>query len=81
MALGRIGGGAKDAVPALIQALKDQHEEVRNNAAWTLGRIGKDAVPALIQALKDQNIEVRQYAAGALGRIAAVDAVSALMQA
>ncbi len=67
-----IGPEAKDAVPALIAALKDPDEKVRERAAESLDRIGpaaKDAVPALIAALKDSNEDVRNKAAGALRRI------------
>ena len=63
---------AKDAVPALIQALQDQDSNVRNNAARALGSIGEgavDAVPALIQLLKDQDEWVRINAAWALEEI------------
>lgn len=42
--LGQIGPDAKDAVPALMEALKAQ--EVRLNAANALGKIGPDAKPA-----------------------------------
>ncbi|WP_200817544.1 HEAT repeat domain-containing protein, partial [Calothrix rhizosoleniae] len=54
-ALVRIG---KDAVSALITALKDEDSEVRSSAAYALGKIGTDAksaIPALIIALKDEN--------------------------
>jgi HEAT repeat protein len=47
---------AKDAVPAMIETLKDKDTGVRKSAALALGLIGpaaKDAVPALIEALKD----------------------------
>ena len=82
-ALGRIG---EDAVPALIQTLRDQDVEgfVRENAAEALGSIGKDAkdaVPALIQALKDESIGVREDAAYLLGKIGSEDTVPALKQA
>ena len=69
IALGNIGEDAKDAVPALIQALQDQNSEIRYHAAMALGEIGSgaaDAVSALIQALQDQ--DVRVIAAYALGR-------------
>ena len=68
----REGEGAIDAVPALIQALKDENKDVRVNAAVALGQIGegaKDVVPALIQALKDQDEWVRINAAWALEEI------------
>ena len=78
---------SKAAVPALAQALKDEDEWVRANAAEALGRIGpeaKAAVPALIQALKNEDVlRVRWGAAEALGQIgpAAKQAVPALAQA
>ena len=40
-ALGKIGEGAVDALPARIQLLKDQDEWVRINAAWALEEIKK----------------------------------------
>ena len=44
-ALGQIGPAAKDAVPALMEALKDKHSGVtRRAAASALGRIGPAAV-------------------------------------
>jgi HEAT repeat protein len=43
------------AVPALIQALRDEKEEVRRAAAKALGEIGD----ALTQALRDEKEEVR----------------------
>ena len=38
--LGNIGSGAKDVVPALIQALQDEDGYVRYSAAGALGNIG-----------------------------------------
>ena len=55
-ALGCMGEPAQGAVPALIEALKDDSEWVRRNAADTLGNIGpsaRSAVPALVEALND----------------------------
>ena len=46
-ALGMIGKGAKDAVPVLIQALKDP--EVRDSAAKALKKIG---TPKALEAVK-----------------------------
>jgi HEAT repeat protein len=68
--LGEIGPAAKDAVPDLIEALKDR--DMRPIAVGALGRIGpaaKDAVPALIEALKDQHFIVCNAAAKALEQI------------
>ncbi len=79
-AIGR--AGAKDAVPALTEALQDAHPAVRREAAKALGRI-KDskAVPALIQALGDTEQNVRFYAAYALGEIEDPRATEALLRA
>jgi HEAT repeat protein len=74
-ALGRIGQAVKDefkpAVPHLIELLKkDGNEEVRTEAADSLGRgavEAKTAVPALIDALKkDSGMWVRKQAARSL---------------
>jgi hypothetical protein len=54
--LGRIGPGAKGAVPALINVLlHDEYTDVRQAAAETLGGIGpaaKEAIPALKNPLQ-----------------------------
>ncbi len=68
--LSYIGTDAKDAVPALIQSLQDEH--TRQFAIHALGRIGseaKAAVPALTQLLKNEVYYIRAGAAEALGRI------------
>ena len=68
-----------DAVPALIQVLKDQSEDVRWNAVEALKEIGAlDAVPALIQVLKDQNEDVRWNAVRALEKIGTPEALKAV---
>jgi HEAT repeat protein len=67
---------AKEAVPALIQALGDEEVGVRFGAAWALEVIGPEAVeavPALIQALEDQDRGVRWAAARALKAITGQD--------
>jgi HEAT repeat protein len=67
---------------ALIQALKDEDENVRKAAAEALGELGdRRAVPALIQALKDEDGSVRGAAAWALGKLGDRRAVPALRQA
>jgi HEAT repeat protein len=87
-ALTNLGPDAKDAVPALIHALKtDRDSRVRIWAANALGRIGpaaKDGVPALIDASRaDSEIIVRRASAMSLGQIGpdAKDAVPALLDA
>jgi HEAT repeat protein len=82
--LGKIGPGAKTAVPALVVRLReDSDPAVREHAAEALGDIGPDAkegVPALVQALRDENAKVRRDSARSLGQIgpAARAAVAAL---
>jgi HEAT repeat protein len=71
-ALAAMGPKAKEAVPALVQALSDPEPLVRDAAAAALGSIGAaatEAVPALIEALEDWNGFVRQAAAKALKMI------------
>jgi HEAT repeat protein len=70
------------AVPALIQALKEEGIDVRCRAARILGAISDPAaVPALLQALRNENRDVRLSAASALGKIKDPAAVPALLQA
>jgi CubicO group peptidase (beta-lactamase class C family) len=81
VALTHIGA---DAVPSLVKALADEKDDVRANAALTLGRIGKQAkaaVPGLTAALKDRSSRVRENAAEALGSLGpdAGTAVEALL--
>ena len=81
-----IGPDAKDAVPALIGALKDDNLVVRASTAIALGEIGpdaKDAVPALSKVLvDDEESLVRMTAAQTLGKMGpdAKDAVPALIK-
>jgi HEAT repeat protein len=73
--LGRQGAKAKDAVPALIDRLKnDEDKTVRMGAAYALGDIGPEArpaIPALKTALMDSNQKVRDAATYALKHIQA----------
>ena len=84
--LGRIGRGAKSAIPALIAALEsDEYIVVRCAAAQALGEMGreaKQAVPALIGALKVENEDVRRYATYALEKMGteAKQAIPTLIQ-
>jgi HEAT repeat protein len=86
-ALRGLGPDARQAVPALVGALKTfpggspelegparYFPDVRSVAAEALGAIGplaKAAVPALKEATADQNADVRAAVAEALKRIAA----------
>ena len=70
-ALGRIGPGARAAIPALAAMVKEPRHHAWNFAAVALCRIGPEgraeasaAIPALIESLtKDQNAGVRRTAA------------------
>ena len=66
--LGEIG--KKQAVKPLIEALKDESKELREEAVRALGQIGPDpdASEALIEALSDEEAEVRKMAILALGK-------------
>ena len=58
------------AVPELVRALDDSHEEAREGAALALSYLGKEALPAvpqLLRALDDSHEEVRKAAVAALG--------------
>lgn len=60
------------AVPALIEALKNENKQVRWRAASALGAIGAEAsaaVPALITTLQDEEEYIRRIGAYALGKI------------
>lgn len=79
-ALGGIGPAAKDAIPALIETLKDEDECVSGEAGIALGKIGATAVPALIKMLKDGDDQVRHSAAWVLGSKIGSPAVPALIK-
>jgi HEAT repeat protein len=55
----------KEAVPALLEALKDDSMSI--GARFALERVGPEAVPALADALEDPEPRVRRGAAAALG--------------
>jgi HEAT repeat protein len=63
------GTAAKEAVPALRDALKDTDPRVRAAAGNTLGQMrsaAKDAIPDLLDALQDTKVKVQIEAANAL---------------
>lgn len=61
---------ATDAVPALLERLKDSDASVRFHAATALGRIGNaEAVPALLAALEEPDLFARFATFTALHRI------------
>jgi len=68
-ALGRIG---RPALPALVEALTDENEQVRGGAAKVLGNMGaaaKASVPALRERLQDNDESVRATVKEALTNI------------
>ena len=73
-------------IASLTAQLTDENDDVRRQAAYSLGRLGTKAQPAtdaLLPLLKDRYREVRWYTAEALGRIgpSARQAVSPLAAA
>jgi formylglycine-generating enzyme required for sulfatase activity len=76
----------KPAVPSLINKLGDSNDEIKKDAARTLGKIGPEAVaavPELIKTFSECGPNIRQAAAEALGNIgpAAQAAVPNLIKA
>lgn len=71
VAIGEIGPGAKEAVPALVATLKDRDVSVRAAAAYSLGQIGPDAKGALpeLKSLTRQPGPLRDVAAKAVEQI------------
>lgn len=67
--LAEFGPLASKAVPALMDALLTNDEDLRLNSAIALGRIGKPAVAALSEALASKDDDTRFYAVWALGWI------------
>ncbi|MBV8138097.1 MAG: HEAT repeat domain-containing protein [Deltaproteobacteria bacterium] len=71
-ALAQIGPAAREAVPALIEALLDSESFVRVWAAAALARVhpeNPDAIPALVAGTHDGISFVRSLAAWHLGRL------------
>jgi HEAT repeat protein len=63
---------AAQVIPALIEALQDEDEDVRRGAAFGLGAFGEEAtaaVPALQACLRDPHATVRKAAGTALSFI------------
>lgn len=81
-ALGCVGPKAVEAVPDLIDALRDDYTNVQRQAGRALEKIGQPAVPALVDAVRFSP-KMRPRAVMILGQIgpAAKEAVPALTDA
>jgi HEAT repeat protein len=85
--IGELGAAGKEAVPALLVALKDPDARVRSNAAVSLCAIdrthSREAVSVLVAALDDPNPYTRAMMALSLGGLGpeARGAVPALLKA
>ena len=72
--------GKVDIVPALIDCLNSEDEDLRIYAALALGeQQDVRAIPALRMALKDSNSNVQYHAIDALGHLQTIDAVKDLV--
>lgn len=73
--LGLMGAAGQGAVPALVEALRDEDAAVRRMIVAALSEIGpaaRTAVPALVAALRDRCALVRRRAAFTLGELGPV---------
>jgi HEAT repeat protein len=71
----------EQAVPALIEALKDEDRMAAGLAVNALVRVGQPAVPALILATDHSSLHVRVLALKALAAIPDHRAIPAMMKA
>ena len=82
VSVGAMGAAAQNVTPILIQALKDDREEIRANAAVALGRIGQPVdmvVPALIQFMQGDDL-ARATGAYALSQIKSSEAEAVVLK-
>jgi HEAT repeat protein len=71
--------GSKDAVPALVRALRDEESSVRSSAAYMLAMIpDRRSVPHLLKSLEDSDEDVASASADALGVIGDPAAIESL---
>jgi HEAT repeat protein len=71
LSLAAAGAASLPALPALLDALQDEAENVRACAGIALGQLGPGAVPALVKALEHLHPNVRGGSALALGSLGA----------
>ncbi len=78
LALGRLAD--TDAIQALVDVLcHDDALNIREDAVWSLARMGSAAVQPLLDALKEANAHARHNIAHALGKIGDVRAAQPLI--
>lgn len=71
--------GATEAIPTLIEALRDPDELVRETSKEALIKIGQASIPGLIKALKHKDWNVRAASAKALGHLGVAEAIPDLI--
>lgn len=77
--LGFLGDSSVSAIGTLADSLSDSNEQVRTNAAYTLGAIGAPALSVLSDRLSDESEEVRLVAAHGLAQMGSA-AVPSLLE-
>ena len=65
----------KDMINIVASLIEDECEDVRREAALTLGKIGEEALPYLLKALDHGDPEVRWRAAMSIGQIGSREAI------
>ncbi len=67
--LGKLGGDAVGALPALIAAVEDADQAVREAAVQAIAHVGPAAVAPLVQFLSHPDKYVRRHATWGLGKL------------
>ncbi len=77
----------KEKVEDLIEKLKSNNLDTRQQAAWDLSKLGEDkieeaklAIPALIVAMKDDDWAVRKMSILALGELQVTEEIPAIIE-
>jgi HEAT repeat protein len=67
------------AIPSLVEALRDDNDDVRREAAYSLVRIGRPALPRLLKSLYHNDPDMRAAAIKVLGKMRDASAVPDLI--